>query len=343
MHGTRPKAAPRTRHSKSQEHPVPSHTIRPDDKFTFEIFIQPGFSDLELASVLSVLRTANEVLNRDRFVWQLTSDSPGFVDSRSDMIARAEPTIGDQFLRDCLIVIAGTATPSDGWLRRLRAMQKLQRRVMLLSDASREYVKTVNIADEGATAHWRDAVLLREIGGTPVLSDHLARENGSVLTCAGEGYAVEAVIGLLAGHLESWQCAEIASLLMVENLRGHAHPQPRGMSDNTNLFEKRLQKVVQLMESNVEAPLRLSDLASRVGLSPRHLERLFTVYLNTTPARFYKKIRLKKAHTLVTSTHISLIDIAIACGFLTAPTFSQAYKAEFGETPTQVRRRKIGP
>jgi len=313
-----------------------------DEKLTFEIFIQPGFSDLELASVLSVLRTANDVLNRDRFSWQLTSDFPGFVDSRSDMIARAEPTIGDQFLRDCLIVVAGKASARDGWLRRLRAMQKLQRRTLLFSDASREYAKAVNIEDDSATAHWRDAGLLREVGGSPVLSDHLARENGSILTCAGEGYAVEAVIGCLADHLESWQCAEIASLLVVENIRGFSHPQPKGMSDNTNLFEKRLQKVVQLMEHNVEAPLRLSDLANQVGLSPRHLERLFTVYLNTTPARFYKKIRLKKAHTLVTSTHVSLIEIAIACGFVTAPTFSQAYKAEFGETPTQVRRRKTG-
>jgi len=318
-------------------------TKKQDDKLTFEIFIQPGFSDLELASVLSVLRTANDVLNRDRFAWQLTSDTPGFVDSRSDMIARAEPTIGDQFLRDSLIVIAGPGNRHEGWLRRLRAMQKLQRRVLLLSDASREYIKAANLEDGAATAHWRDAGLLREVGNTPTLSDSLARENGSIVTSSGEGYSVEAVIGVLAGHLESWQCAEIASLLIIENIRGFSHPQPKGMSDNTNLFEKRLQKVVQLMEQNVEVPLRLSDLASRVGLSPRHLERLFTVYLNTTPARFYKKIRLKKAHTLVTSTHISLIEIAIACGFVTAPTFSQAYKAEFGETPTKVRRKKVGP
>lgn len=324
--------------SKTRE---PSLDTREDDRLTFEIFIQPGFSELELASVVAVLRTANDVLNRDRFSWQLTSDSPGFVDSRSDMIARAEPTIGDQFLRDCLIVVAGPGGRREGWIRRLRAMQKLQRRVVLLSDASREYIKSVNVEDGTATAHWRDAGLLREVGSYPTLSDHLARENGSVVTCAGEGYTVEAVIGILGDYLQSWQCAEIASLLVIENLRGFTHRQPKGMSDTTNLFEKRLQKVVQLMENNVEVPLRLSELARQVGLSPRHLERLFTVYLNTTPARFYKKIRLKKAHTLVTSTHISLIEIAIACGFVTAPTFSQAYKAEFGETPTKVRRRKV--
>ncbi|WP_269583280.1 GlxA family transcriptional regulator [Roseibium sp. Sym1] len=313
-----------------------------DDRLTVEIFIQPGFSELELSSVIAVLRAANEILSRDRFSWQVTSDSPGFVNSRSELIARADPTIGDQFLRDCLFVVAGTGAPREGWMRRLRAMQKLQRRVVLLSEASREYVKASNLEDGSATAHWRDAALLREVGNGPALSDHLAQEKGSIVTCAGEGYTVEAVIGVLADVLEAWECAEIASLLVVENVRGFAHPQPRGMSDNTNLFEKRLQKVVQLMEHNIEVPLRLADLASQVGLSPRHLERLFTVYLNTTPARFYKKIRLKKAHTLVTGTHISLIEIALASGFLTAPSFSQAYKAEYGETPTQIRRKRMG-
>ncbi|CTQ52027.1 Carnitine catabolism transcriptional activator [Roseibium album] len=317
--------------------PAGSETTR---NLVFEIFIQPGFSDLELAAVTSVLRTANEVLNRDQFTWQITSDVPGLVNSCSELIARAQPSIGDQYLRDYLVVIAGRDSPPNGWMIRLRAMQKFQRRVVLLSDAAREYVKTVNVQNGRMAAHWRDVSLLREIGSFPMLSDRLVEVNGGILTCAGHGHTLEAMIGILADVLDPGECAEIASLLVLENVRSFSQDQPKGTSYNPNFFEKRLQKALRLMETNIEHPLRLADLAEQVGLSSRHLERLFTVYFNTTPAKLYKRTRLKRAHKLVTDSHMALIEIAIACGFSSAASFSQAYKAEFGETPTQLRRKK---
>ncbi|MES0883518.1 GlxA family transcriptional regulator [Roseibium sp. SCP14] len=306
----------------------------------FEIFVQSGFSDLELAAVISVLRAANEVLNRDQFTWHITSDTPGLITSSSELLVRAHPTIGDQYLRDCLIVVGGRECRAEGWMSRLRAMQKLRNPVVLLSDAAREYIKSVRTLDGPATTHWRDIALLHEIGTFPTLSERLVENNSGILTCAGHGHTMETVIGILSDVLGPQECAEIASFLMLDNIRGFTQEQPRGTSYNPNFLEKRLQKAIRIMETNIEQPLRLADLADEVGLSARHLERLFTVYLNTSPAKLYKKIRLKKAQTLITNTHISLIEVAIACGFLSTASLSQAYKAEFGETPNQLRKKK---
>ncbi len=308
-------------------------------KFVFEIFVQPDFSDLELAAVTTVLRTANDVLNSDRFSWRIISDEPGLVTSSSELITRAAPAISNQFLSDCLIVIAGRSNTPNVWLTRLRAMQKLERRVILLSDASREYVRSVKNLNEPTTAHWRDVSMLRETGNYPKLTDQLAETHGKVVTCAGHGHTLEIMIGVLTDLLDRRECAEIASLLVLDEVRGFSKDQPKGSSYNPNFFEKRLQRSLRLMETNIEQPLRLSDLAKEVGLSSRHLERLFTVYFNTTPAKLYKKIRLKKAHTLVADTHMPPIEIALSCGFSSAASFSQAYKAEYGETPTQRRKR----
>ncbi|MCV0426972.1 MAG: helix-turn-helix domain-containing protein [Roseibium sp.] len=304
----------------------------------FEIFVQPGFSDLELSAILSVLKAANDVLNRDRFSWQITSDTPGLITSSSELLVRANPAIGDQYLRDCLFVVGGRSTQSSGWMNRLRAMQKRGKPVVLLSDAAREYVKTVKTLKGPATTHWRDIELLHEIGTYPTLSERLVEVSGTILTCAGHGHTMETVVGILSNVLGPQECAEIASLLMLENIRGFTQDQPRGTSYNPNFLEKRLQRAIRIMENNIEQPLRLADLAVEVGLSARHLERLFTVYLNTSPAKLYKKIRLKKAQTLITNTRISLIEVAIACGFLSTASLSQAYKAEFGKTPNQVRK-----
>lgn len=325
--------------NQAQDPPQPA-SFDDSKAFVFEIFIQPGFSDLELAAITTVLRTANDVLNSDRFSWQLTSDEPGLVSSSSELIARAAPAISDQYLRDCLIVVAGRTSSAQAWLARLRAMQKLRRPVILFSDASREYVRAVKNLNERTTAHWRDVSLLREVGSYPMLSDQLGEANGKVLTCAGHGHTLEAMIGVLSEQLNRRECAEIASLLVLDEVRGFTKDQPKGSSYNPNYFEKRLQNSLRLMETNIEQPLRLADLAKEVGLSTRHLERLFTVYFNTTPAKLYKKIRLKKAHTLVADTRLPQIEIALSCGFSSAASFSQAYKAEYGETPTQRRKRR---
>ncbi len=311
--------------------------MKKDAEYTVEIFVQPGFLELELASVISVLRTANEALNARRFSWHLTSDTPGFVNSRSDMLVRAHPAIGDQYLRDCLFVIAGRNRPTGAWITRVRAMQSFKRRVVLLSDAAREYVKAAKVQEGPVTTHWRDVTLLRETGDFPSLSERLVEENNGLLTCAGHGHTVEAVIGILSGILDRRECAEIADLLVVESVRGFEQEQPKGMICDSNLFDRRLQRALRLMESNVESPLRMADLARQAGVSGRQLERLFFTHLKSSPARFYKKIRLRRARILVRNTDMSLIEIALACGFPAATTFSRAFKAEFGETPVQHR------
>ena len=325
--------------NKRAEVPTKDAKFEEGEQVVFEIFVQPGFSDLELSAVTTVLRTANDILNNDVYSWKIISDEPGLVTSSSDLIVRAAPSIGGQYLCDCLVVICGRTSNPEAWLARLRAMQQLQRRVILLSDASRQYVRSVNNLDAPTTAHWRDVSLLQEVGSYPKLTDSLVETHGTVLTCAGHGHTLEAMIGVLEGQLDRRQCAEIASLLVLDRVRGFSSEQPKGSSYSSSYFEKRLQNALRLMEANIEQPLRLADVAKEVGLSTRHLERLFTVYFNTTPSKLYKKIRLKKAHALVVDTHLQQIEIALSCGFGSAGSFSLAYKAEYGETPTQRRKR----
>ena len=304
----------------------------------FEIFVQPGFSHLELSSVLAVLQAVNDVRKKDQFSWQITSDRPGMLASNGDMLVRAEPAIGDQYLRHAMFIIGGQNCRSAGWLPRLRAMQRAKRPVMLFSDAATEYIKSVSPARGPVTTHWRDIDILSETGDYPTMSKRLAENNDGVFTSAGQGYAMEAVISFLGGVLGPQDSAGIASMLILEDIRGFQRDQPKGISDNPNFFEKRLQKAIAMMEETIENPLKVSDLADQVGVSTRQLERLFMVYLNTSPARFYKQIRLKRANTLISDTRMPLIDVAIVCGFSNTSSLSQAYRQEYGKTPNQARK-----
>src|SRR5690606_20440647 len=73
------------------------------------------------------------------------------------------------------------------------------------------------------------------------------------------------------------------------------------------------------------------------GLSTRQLERLFRKYLHRSPARYYLELRLNRARLLLLQTNMSVIDVALACGFVSASHFSKCYRDFFGRTPRKER------
>ncbi len=66
-------------------------------------------------------------------------------------------------------------------------------------------------------------------------------------------------------------------------------------------------------------------------------ERLFRKYLNRSPARYYLEMRLHRARLLLLQTNMSVMNVALACGFVSASHFTKCYRAFFGRTPYRER------
>ena len=92
-----------------------------------------------------------------------------------------------------------------------------------------------------------------------------------------------------------------------------------------------------MMEANIEEPISPSILAKDVGMSTRQLERLFRRYLNRSPKRYYMELRLQKARNLLMQTDMSVINVALACGFASPSHFSKCYRAQYSTTPYRER------
>ncbi|TIU03143.1 MAG: helix-turn-helix domain-containing protein [Mesorhizobium sp.] len=93
------------------------------------------------------------------------------------------------------------------------------------------------------------------------------------------------------------------------------------------------------MMQNFENPLSSTEIARKVGLSVRNLERLFQRHTGQTPARYYKTLRLEQARDLLLHTSLANVDIAIATGFCTSSHFSACYREQFGHSPSSERQR----
>ena len=99
----------------------------------------------------------------------------------------------------------------------------------------------------------------------------------------------------------------------------------------------RIMKVINANISNSE--LSVEMISQEVGISRVHLHRKLKELTNQTTRDFVRNIRLQKAAELLRSGHHSISEVADLTGFNIPNNFSMAFKAFFGETPTQYMER----
>ena len=99
-----------------------------------------------------------------------------------------------------------------------------------------------------------------------------------------------------------------------------------------------LRRVQVFVDANLERTIRLNDLAGRAGLSLYHFARAFRVSAGKTPGAFIEERRMAHAKQLMTQSHRSLAEVAVACGFGTQSRLTTTFKRRTGFTPAEFRR-----
>ena len=96
-----------------------------------------------------------------------------------------------------------------------------------------------------------------------------------------------------------------------------------------------LRNVINLMSANIEEPLSLSQIADYVGRSRRQIERLFQEQIGTTPVRYYLELRITEGRRLLQHSDLPILDVSVACGFVSPSHFSKCYAAFYGYSPSK--------
>lgn len=170
---------------------------------------------------------------------------------------------------------------------------------------------------------------------TPI-ADHLFVVDGPRITCAGGTGAVDLAAWLVARHLGRAVADKALHILLAEGARPANAPQPHVVIDR-RARDPRLEEAVNFIEQNLAQPPRIEDVAERVGLSRRQLERLFRIEFGMSPWKYALGRRLRQGHLLLTQTRHSITEIAHECGFADASHFSRHVRTTFGAPPQTVR------
>ena len=92
-----------------------------------------------------------------------------------------------------------------------------------------------------------------------------------------------------------------------------------------------------LDDGEAEGPA-VEALARRVGLTPRHLNRLFHRHLGAPVGAVVRTRRLHAAKRLIDETALPMADVAFAAGFESVRRFNAAVRRTYGRTPSELRR-----
>lgn len=149
---------------------------------------------------------------------------------------------------------------------------------------------------------------------------------------------------------EAWGGAAASPVVMEELERAFLACLVKGLPHNYSdrLLQRRIdtltcyaQKAQNYMAANLQKDIRLEEVATMVGVSPRMLEKAFAYHCHCSPMQFLKQARLERIHADLCSAPrgTKITEVMINYGFTQGGKFASAYKKMFGELPSQTLKR----
>ncbi|KIT17795.1 GlxA family transcriptional regulator [Jannaschia aquimarina] len=306
----------------------------------FVFVLLDRFSLISFAGAVDVLRLANHMAERPLYRWTLVGDGGETVQCSAGLEMRLAGDLPETARDDTIVLVSGievreiTSKRLMSWLRR---EARRGASVAGLCTASHVMAEAGLLDGKRATIHWENHDSMIEAFPEVELTKSIFTIDGKQMTSAGGTSSVDLFLKLLANDQGEEFASLVADQLIYSSIRTDQDSQRLSIPTRIGVRHPRLSSVIKRMEENIEEPISPASLARDVGMSTRQLERLFRRYLNRSPKRYYMELRLGKARNLLMQTDMSIINVALACGFTSPSHFSKCYRAQYGTTPYRER------
>ena len=306
----------------------------------FVFVLMEHFTLLSFSSALDALRIANRMSGKKLYDWTFIGESDEFVSCSAGTQFKLDNPLIELHRDDTILLCGGTAIQNSttkkliGWLRR-----EARRGLVIggLCTAAYPMAKAGLLDEKKATIHWENQDSFAEEFLEVELTKTVFVCDGNRYTTAGGTSSIDLLLKIIADDHGEELANAVADQMIYSSIRTDQDTQRLSVPTRIGVRHPKLSKVIQMMEINIEEPISPSVLAKDVGMSTRQLERLFRRYLDRSPKRYYMELRLQKARNLLMQTDMSVINVALACGFASPSHFSKCYRAHYDTTPYRER------
>lgn len=310
----------------------------PQEKFEF--LLLDGFSNMVLASALEPLR---DVKIRSMFAdldWEVTTLDGADVASSSQLKLSPDRRFDPERTRGTLVVVAGYSVREQitkELVSMIRVASRNACQVLALDTASWLLAEAGVLDGHRATIHWQELDAFAEAFPNVDTSSARYVNSGPFKTCGGASTALEMILELIQNTFGPAAAFDASSMFIFDPAR-----QKDGNRSAAKLRDRgspNLLKALNVIAENIETPLTTFELAERVSVSERTLNRTFSDELGVTPGKYYKLYRLQYAKYLAQETRSSTEQIALRCGFSCASALRRSFTKEFGKSIKVIRSK----
>ena len=304
----------------------------------FCFILQPEFPINALILASEALRIANQNSGRTLFEWCLVSQTGEPVRASNGMWLTADCALIDMPKADYVFIFEGnlpTQRNSPELLAKLRELRRAGVTIAGIDTGAFAMVQAGMGKDAPVIVHWEAAATFHERFPDLTTSDFLYQIGKNTIQCAGGVATLDLMLELIRRLYDSALATEVANAL-VHRPRTGSESQRIDHSDS--LPARSLsERLLELMEQHLDFPLTAREMAVRLNVSPRTLDRHCKRYFGSTPMHLYLGIRLQAARNFLFYEDFNIKEVALAYGFSSPAVFSRTFKAYFGQTPTQFR------
>ncbi|ARB45183.1 GlxA family transcriptional regulator [Alloalcanivorax xenomutans] len=190
-----------------------------------------------------------------------------------------------------------------------------------------------------ATTHWGYSPLFRQRYPQVNLNEReLITRDGNIF-CAGGGTAWRDLTILLVERYCGADMARELAKSFVIDVRNDPQSIYAGLPAKTYHRDEQVQQVQSWLHEHYAEPTTLADLAQRVHLSPRQLQRRFIAALGEPPLQYLQRVRIEASRKMLERGATNLGTLAEQVGYQDVSSFSRLFKRHTGLSPSHYRQR----
>lgn len=326
-------------------------TIKPPvKKRTLVFFLIPEFTLLPFSAAVETLRIANRMLGYKAYDWRLTSADGQKVYSSSGIALEVDSSLADERRNlsgeqrpSMVLICSGINVESFNNKSVFAFLRETYNRgvsVGSLCTGAHVLAQAGLLNGKRCAIHWENLPGFAEAFPQAEVYADLYEVDGNLYTCAGGTASLDMMLNLIGQDFGETLVNRVCEQQLTDRVRNPHDRQRLPLRARLGVQNNKVLQIIELMESNLSEPLSLIDIADSVDLSRRQIERLFSQEMGRSPARYYLEIRLDRARHLLVQSSMPIVEVAVACGFVSASHFSKCYREVYNRSPQQERAER---
>lgn len=317
-----------------------AHSPLAQDAVSIAVVLLPAFNALATMAFLDPFRAANYLTGSTLYSWDMVSLNGEPLSASNGLEITSARTLEEVKQRYDYVIVSASWAPEAYRNRRLFNWLKQHARngAALGAIDTGAFVLAFAglLAGRRATVHYEHIAACRELFPELEITEDLFVIDEDRLTCCGGSASSDLALEMVRQRFGLDLANAAARYIFHDRLRAGTEGQDSALHEPAGYaMPETLRRAIAAMERNLEAPLPLAAIAKRARISQRQLERLFKTHTGVTAVQYYLEVRLDRARSILMQTDLSILEVAVACGFSSREYFARAYRQRFGLPPSQ--------